>query len=105
MQNIKTKITQIHYQRDPKGILFNLLKFCSYFYGFASRLKNFCYDKKLIKPKRVNAFVISVTRTLLQSVLSVFCTCMLAYALSRKEYVLRKPLTSVLVVSMYGLAP
>ena len=55
-----------------------------------------------------NAFVISVTRTLLQSVLSVFCTCMLAYALSRKEYVLRKPLTSVLVVSMYvsaGLIP
>ena len=33
---------------------------------------------------------------------------MLAYALSRKEYVLRKPLTSVLVVSMYvsaGLIP
>lgn len=60
MQNIKTKITQIHYQRDPQGILFDLLKFCSYFYGFGSRLKNFLYDKKFLKPKKVDAFVISV---------------------------------------------
>ena len=60
MQNIKTKITQIHYQRDPQGILFEFLKFCSYFYGIGSRLKNFLYDKKFIKPKKVNAFVISV---------------------------------------------
>ena len=60
MQNIKTKITQIHYQRDPQGILFDFLKFCSYFYGVGSRLKNFLYDKKILKPKKVNAFVISV---------------------------------------------
>lgn len=60
MQNIKTKITQIHYQRDPQGILFEILKFCSYFYGVGSRLKNFFYDKKIIKPKKVDAFVISV---------------------------------------------
>ncbi|MBQ8668294.1 tetraacyldisaccharide 4'-kinase [bacterium] len=60
MQNIKTKITQIHYQRDPQGILFELLKFCSFFYGIGSRLKNFCYDKKIIKPKKVDAYVISV---------------------------------------------
>lgn len=60
MQNIKTKITQIHYQRDPNGILFDLLKFCSYFYGAGSRLKNFLYDKKMLKPKKVEAFVISV---------------------------------------------
>ena len=60
MQNLKTKITQIHYQREPKGVLFELLKFCSYFYGIGSRVKNFCYDKKIIKPKKVDAFVISV---------------------------------------------
>lgn len=60
MMNLKTKITQIHYQRDPEGFLFDILKFCSYFYAFGSRLKNFCYDKGLIKPKRVNAYVISV---------------------------------------------
>lgn len=60
MQNLKTKITQIHYQRNPQGLLFDFLKFCSYFYKIGSRLKNFCYDKKLIKPKKVDAFVISV---------------------------------------------
>ena len=54
------------------------------------------------------AFISSVTRTILQAILSVFCTAMLAYALSRKEFVIRKPLTSVLVISMYvsaGLIP
>ncbi|MBR5645323.1 MAG: carbohydrate ABC transporter permease [Treponema sp.] len=51
---------------------------------------------------------ISVTRTILQTVLSVFCTSMLAYALSRKEFVIKKPLTTILVISMYvnaGLIP
>lgn len=54
------------------------------------------------------AGVISVTRTILQTVFSVFCTSMLAYALSRKEFVLRKSLTTVIVISMYvsaGLIP
>lgn len=60
MMNIKTQITKIHYQREPQGVLFEILKFCSYFYGIGSRLKNFCYDKGLIKPKRVSAYVISV---------------------------------------------
>lgn len=60
MQNIKTKITQMHYQRDSKGVLFDILKFCSYFYGFGSRMKNFSYDNKILKPKKVNAYVISV---------------------------------------------
>ncbi len=60
MQNIKTKITQMHYQRDSKGVLFDILKFCSYFYGFGSRMKNFLYDNKILKPKKVNAYVISV---------------------------------------------
>ncbi|MBO4640580.1 MAG: carbohydrate ABC transporter permease [Treponema sp.] len=55
-----------------------------------------------------HAGIISVTRTVLQTVLSVFCTSMLAYALSRKEFVIRRPLTSILVISMYvnaGLIP
>ncbi len=60
MINIKTEITKIHYTRTPSGFLFEVLKFCSYFYGFGSKLKNFCYDKKILKPKKVNAFVISV---------------------------------------------
>jgi putative aldouronate transport system permease protein len=55
-----------------------------------------------------NAFKVSVVRTILQTVLNVFLTCMLAYSLSRKEYVIRRPLTAILVVSMYvsaGLIP
>ena len=60
MINLKTKITQIHYQRDPEGIIFDILKFASFFYAFGSGLKNFLYDKKFIRPKKVKAFVISV---------------------------------------------
>lgn len=55
-----------------------------------------------------HAALISTVRTVLQTVLSVFFTCMLAYALSRKEFVLQKPCTVILVVSMYvsaGLIP
>ena len=55
-----------------------------------------------------NAGIISVTRTVLQTILSVFCTSLLAYALSRKEFVLRRYLTTIIVISMYinaGLIP
>ena len=58
--NIKTKITKLHYDKNAKGLLFNLLKICSIFYGFGSSTKNFLYDKGLFKPKKVDAFVISV---------------------------------------------
>ena len=58
--NLKTQITKIHYDKNAKGLLFNLLKFCSVFYGIGCGAKNFLYDKGLIKPKKVDAFVISV---------------------------------------------
>ncbi len=58
--NIKTEITKIHYDKNAKGVLFCLLKFCSLLYGFGSGLKNYFYDKKIIKPQKVNAYVISV---------------------------------------------
>ncbi len=58
--NLKTEITKLHYTKEPKGVLFNLLKFCSVFYGLGSGFKNFLYDKKILKPKKVNAYVISV---------------------------------------------
>ena len=66
------------------------------------------YSDLFQTPRIFQAGIISVTRTVLQTVLSVFCTTMLAYALSRKEFVLRKWLTTVLVISMYvnaGLIP
>ena len=58
--NIKTEITKLHYNKDAKGFLFNILKFASLFYGIGSNFKNYLYDKKYIKPKKVDAYVISV---------------------------------------------
>ena len=58
--NLKTEITKIHYDKNPKGLFFNVLRFCSIFYALASRTKNFLYDNKILKPQKVNAHVISV---------------------------------------------
>ncbi len=58
--NIKTEITKLHYDKNAKGLLFNFLRFCSLLYGIASGTKNFLYDKGILKPKKVDAFVISV---------------------------------------------
>ncbi len=55
-----------------------------------------------------SAFQVSVARTLLQTALNLLLTSMLAYALSRREYVLRKFITTVFVLTMYvnaGLIP
>jgi len=55
-----------------------------------------------------NAFFISVSRTAIQTILNVVLTSMLAYALSRREYVLRKFITTMFVLTMYvnaGLIP
>ncbi|MDR1902220.1 MAG: carbohydrate ABC transporter permease [Treponema sp.] len=55
-----------------------------------------------------NAFFISVCRTVINTIVNVFFTSMMAFALSRREYVLRKPLTLILILSMYinaGLIP
>ncbi|WP_145332583.1 carbohydrate ABC transporter permease [Paenibacillus xylanexedens] len=54
------------------------------------------------------AFGVSVARTVLGTVLSLFLTSMLAYTLSRKDYILRKPITIIVVMTMYfsaGLIP
>lgn len=55
-----------------------------------------------------HAFWISVARTVIATVLSLFLTSMLAYTVSRKEYVFRKPITVIIVLTMYfnaGLIP
>jgi putative aldouronate transport system permease protein len=54
------------------------------------------------------AFLISVSRTVINVVTSVFFTAMIAFVLSRNEFVLRRPFTLVLILSMYinaGLIP
>lgn len=58
--NFKTEITKIHYDKTAKGVFVKLLEFGSIFYGIGSGLKNKLYDNGLLKPKKVNAFVISV---------------------------------------------
>lgn len=60
MKNLKTEITKIHYDKEAKGSLVKLLEFASVFYGIGSGLKNLLYDKKILKPVKVDANVISV---------------------------------------------
>ncbi len=55
-----------------------------------------------------HAFLISVLRTVIGTLLSTVSTCMLAYALSRKEFIYRKFFTLVFIITMYvsgGLIP
>jgi putative aldouronate transport system permease protein len=55
-----------------------------------------------------NAFFISVSRTVITTLLNIFLTTMLAYTLSRKEYIFRKQITLIFVLTMYfnaGLIP
>ncbi len=65
--------------------------------------------KSLLSDEQIfNAFFISVSRTVITTILNVVLTSMLAFALSRKEYVLRGFITLVMVLTMYvnaGLIP
>ena len=66
------------------------------------------YDALVKDPAIYQAFWISFSKTILTTALNLFWTGMLAYALSRREYVLRKLITLVLVFTMYinaGLIP
>src|SRR5262249_17405642 len=56
----------------------------------------------------INAFFVSGARTVIYTVLSLFLTAMLAYEMGRRELVLRRALTGVVVFTMYisaGLIP
>ncbi|OBR66191.1 sugar ABC transporter permease [Paenibacillus oryzae] len=55
-----------------------------------------------------HATLISFLRTVLGTIVSVFCTAMLAFTISRQEFVLRKAVTMFFVFTMYfsgGLIP
>jgi len=54
------------------------------------------------------AFLVSVARTVINVITCVFFNAMLAYGLSRHDFILRKPFTFILILSMYinaGLIP
>jgi putative aldouronate transport system permease protein len=56
----------------------------------------------------LHAFFISVLRTVLGTLISTFCSAMVAYAISRPEFVLRKFVTLAFILTMYfngGLIP
>ena len=54
------------------------------------------------------AFIMSVLKTVVVVATNLFFTSMLAYALSRKEFIFRRPITLIFVLTMYfdaGLIP
>lgn len=56
----------------------------------------------------VGPFLVSVAKTLIGTVAGVICTAMLAYTLSRTDFVAQKPFTLLFVVTMYvsgGMIP
>jgi len=56
----------------------------------------------------ITAFRVTVMRTLVQTFANLVVTSMLAYALSRKEYIFRRPIAIIFVITMYfhaGLIP
>ena len=66
------------------------------------------YTELLQDPAIYKAFGISVSKTIITTLTNLFFTSMLAYALSRREYVLRGFITTVMVMTMYvnaGLIP
>ena len=66
------------------------------------------YQGVLADESVFNAFYISVARTVLTTLLNIILTGMLSYSLSRKEFVLRKFITTAFVLTMYvnaGLIP
>ncbi|HPU41997.1 MAG TPA: carbohydrate ABC transporter permease [Acetivibrio clariflavus] len=66
------------------------------------------YRAVFISGTVVNAFFVSVARTVITVALNVFLTGMLAYCLSRKEYIFNKFITVMIVITMYfnaGLIP
>lgn len=66
------------------------------------------YEAVFVSGTIYNAFWISVARTVIATLISLFLTSMLAYTVSRREYVFRKPITIIVVLTMYfnaGLIP
>jgi putative aldouronate transport system permease protein len=75
---------------------------------FPRKLTLFNYEVLFHTGAIVHAFFVSVARTSINVVTAMFFTAMIAYVLSRHEFVLRKPFTFILILSMYinaGLIP
>lgn len=66
------------------------------------------YKYVLSEKSIYNATIISILRTVIGTVVTVFCSAMVAYAISRQDFVLRKFVTIAFILTMYingGLIP
>ncbi|MEK3882232.1 carbohydrate ABC transporter permease [Paenibacillus sp. PL2-23] len=66
------------------------------------------YKYVLAEATIFHATMISVLRTVIGTVLTVFCSAMVAYTISREEFILRKFVTVAFILTMYingGLIP
>lgn len=71
---------------------------------FSSENYKFVFNEATI----YNATLISVLRTIIGTIVTVFASAMVAYTISRQEYVLRKFVTIAFIITMYingGLIP
>ena len=77
-----------------------------YFWPRVFTLAN--YEYVFTNESLLRASFNSVARTVIQTVVSIFCTGMIAYCLSRREFVFRRSFSFLLIVTMYvsgGLIP
>ncbi len=75
---------------------------------FPRKFSTEAYTELLQDPSVYKAFWISLSKTVITTLTNLFFTSMLAYALSRREYVLKGFITTVMVMTMYvnaGLIP
>ncbi len=75
---------------------------------FPRKFTLYNYQTVLAKQSMKQGAIISVLRTVIGTVSSTLCTALLAYVLSRKSFVFKKPLSMLYVVTMYvngGLIP
>ena len=66
------------------------------------------YRQVLEYPNLVRAFINSTARTIIGTILSVVCTSMVAFAVSRKDFVLNRFVSIIFLIPMYvsgGLIP
>ena len=66
------------------------------------------FKSVLTRPSLLNAAFISVARTVIATLTQTFLTALLAYILSRKEFIFRVPITLLVILTMYlnaGMIP
>src|SRR5690554_621001 len=77
-------------------------------YLWPRKFTTFNYRMLLARPQIYQAVKVTLARTVLSTALGVFSTAILAYTISRREFVLRKFISTLYVITLYingGLIP